>query len=266
MLLSDGSQWSAKFVGIDPVVDLAIVRIAASPDRLTPIRLGTSLDLQVGMHVFSVSSPYGLGSSLSAGTISGLARRVATTSGGLLENAIQTDASIHRGSSGGALVDDQARVIGLSTAVLSDSDRAAGVGFAIPIDEVLARVPEIIRSGYRWYPSVGLVVTSDEISAVRLAGIPPELGVPPRGLVVAQVDIDSPAERAGLRGMQQFEADSGGAQVAVRDIVVAVGGVEAQGREDLDRALLALAEGEPLRLRIARRDGDIDVEIVPQGR
>lgn len=264
---ADGRQWSAKYVGVDDEHDLAIVRIGAPASALTPIRVGTSSDLTIGMRAFSVASPYGLGHSLSIGSVSGLGRRIRSTSGSILENVIQTDAAIHRGSSGGALVDDQARVIGLNAAIHSESERSLGVGFSIPMDAIRELVPRIIERGYRWYPRFGFVVAGDEESAARLAGLPAELGSPVRGIVVVDVDRGSPAGAAGLREMGRREATIDQEElIIVRDIVVRVavgdGPAEEATRASLDRCAAEAAEsGERLTLVVARREGEVEVAL-----
>lgn len=268
--LADGTSWQAKLIGVDAATDIAVLQIAAQRAQLTPIRVGTSHDLAVGMSVFSVACPYGLGHSLSTGSISGLNRRIQSTIARTLRGTIQTDAPLHPGSSGGALIDDQARVIGMNTAIHMDSGRAPGVGFALPIDRLQVVVPALIRGGQRWYPEFGFMTESAAGSRARLTRIEEEIArselpgsallarlgdspLPLFGLVVTEIDPSGPADEAGLRGMVMLVNTSRKTGFYVRDVVVQAGGLEIRSPSDLERVIKTLLPEEPLALGIWRR-------------
>ncbi|MEM9378688.1 MAG: trypsin-like peptidase domain-containing protein [Planctomycetota bacterium] len=261
--LSDGTEWEAKLVGLDDASDLAVVRIDAPEGALMPIRVGTSADLRAGMRVYSVACPYGIGHSLSVGYVSGLDRRIRSRSGKFLDGTVQTDAALHPGSSGGALIDDQGRVIGLNAAIHADSRRQVGVGFAHPIDRLQEVVPSIILNGFRWEPRYGFVTASDAGSENLLDAIGDQGIDAPAGVVVAEVIEGGPAAAAGLRSMQTTVCANGTEVLVVRDVVVGVGGARIESRGDLSRSLAALDGDDPLVLTIARRDGEVEVVIEP---
>ncbi|MEM1450620.1 MAG: trypsin-like peptidase domain-containing protein [Planctomycetota bacterium] len=264
--LSDGTVWEAKLVGLDDVNDLAVVRIDVPDGTLTPIRVGTSVDLNVGMAVYSVACPYGIGHSLSVGYVSGLDRRIRSRGGSVLDGIIQTDAAIHPGSSGGALIDDQGRVIGLNAAIHADSRRQVGVGFALPIDRLQEIVPSMIRNGFRWEPRFGFITASDVGSANLLEAIGDKGIDAPVGVVVAEVVEGGPAAAAGLRSMQTNRRPTGEEVLVVRDVIVGVSGTPIESRADLARALAALGADDSLVLAVARRDGEVEVVIEPAQR
>lgn len=264
--LADGSQWEAKLVGVDPATDVAVVRIDAPPERLVPVRMGSSEDLTVGAQAFSVSCPYGLAHSLSVGYVSGLGRRIRSKSGQFIEGVIQTDAAMHPGSSGGMLLDDQGRMIGMNAAIHADSRRQVGVGFALPVDRLQEVVPSLLRSGFRWEPRFGFVTASDGNSEALLSKISDEPEAPAEGVVVAEVDEGGPAARAGLRAMQTIRPAGLEEKLVVRDVIVGAGGQRIRQRAELNEVLGALEPGAPLVLRVAKPTGEVEITLEPTAR
>ncbi len=193
--LADQSVWKARLVGRAPGKDLAVVKIDAPAERLQPILVGTSSNLQVGQKVFAIGNPFGLDHTLTTGIISALDREISTTERGAVEakrtvdGVIQTDAAINPGNSGGPLLDSAGRLIGVNTAIYSPSGAYAGVGFAIPVDNVNRIVPELIRHGRIIRPGIGIVPFGDQTTE--------QLGV--QGVLVKQVIAGTPAEGAGLQ-------------------------------------------------------------------
>jgi S1-C subfamily serine protease len=145
--LADQSSWTARLVGAYPDKDLAVLMIDAPKNRLRPIPVGTSHDLQVGQKVFAIGNPFGLDQSLTTGVISALGREIESVTRQTIKDMIQTDAAINPGNSGGPLLDSAGRLIGVNTAIFSPSGAYAGIGFAIPVDEVNRVVPKLIRHG-----------------------------------------------------------------------------------------------------------------------
>ena len=127
--------------------DLAVLRIDAPANRLRPIPLGTSKELQVGQSVFAIGNPFGLDQSLTTGVISALGREIDSVTRRPIQGVIQTDAAINPGNSGGPLLDSAGRLIGVNTQIYSRSGASAGICFALPVDTVNRIVPELIRSG-----------------------------------------------------------------------------------------------------------------------
>ena len=134
-------------IGAAPDKDLAVLRIDAPADRLQPLLVGTSADLEVGQKVFAIGNPFGLDQTLTTGVISGLGRQIPSRTGRTIDGVIQTDAAINPGNSGGPLLDSRGRLIGVNTAIYSPSGTSAGIGFAIPVDTVQRIVPQILRHG-----------------------------------------------------------------------------------------------------------------------
>jgi S1-C subfamily serine protease len=147
--LSDQSSWRAKLVGAHPDRDVAVLQIDAPKDRLRPIPVGRSDDLQVGQKVFAIGNPFGLDQTLTTGVISALNREIESVTKRTIPGVIQTDAAINPGNSGGPLLDSSGRLIGVNTAIYSPSGGGSvGIGFAIPVDEVRRVVPQLIRTGH----------------------------------------------------------------------------------------------------------------------
>lgn len=261
--LSDGTVFDAKLVGMSDQHDLAVLRVDAPPESLLPIRMGTSDDLAVGMEVFSLACPYGLGPSLSIGTISGLDRNIRSTSGVLLEGTIQTDVGLHAGSSGGALIDDQGRVVAMIAAIYLGSKRRAGVGFAQPIQRIQEIVPKLIANGYGWSPRFGFLVMGDGDSAILLGDLHRPAAVPAQGVVVAEVFQGTSAERAKLRAMRTGQTPEGLVGHIVRDIIVAAEGRPVAGQRQLFEAIESLPDLAPLHLTVARPGGPVEVVLLP---
>ena len=130
------SVFKAKVVGVDPGKDIAVLKVDAPKEALTPLKLGTSSNLKVGQSVLAIGNPFGLDHSLTSGIISGLGREVKSPIGRPITNVVQIDAAINPGNSGGPLLDSSGSLIGMNTAIYSPSGASAGVGFAIPIDSL----------------------------------------------------------------------------------------------------------------------------------
>ena len=145
--LADHSTWNARLVRAYPDKDLAVLVIDAPSDRLSPIPVGTSDNLEVGQKVFAIGNPFGLDQTLTTGIVSALGRQIESATRQPIEHVIQTDAAINPGNSGGPLLDIAGRLIGVNTAIYSPSGASAGIGFAIPVDQVNRIVPQLVRNG-----------------------------------------------------------------------------------------------------------------------
>jgi S1-C subfamily serine protease len=147
VVLSDGSHYESNQVWGYPDQDLAVIHIDAPKAKLRPIALGTSHDLQVGQRALAIGNPFGLDHSLTTGVVSALNREIESSTGRPIHGVIQTSAAINPGNSGGPLLDSAGRLIGVNTAIVSPSGASAGIGFAIPVDEVNRLVPKLIAHG-----------------------------------------------------------------------------------------------------------------------
>jgi 2-alkenal reductase len=233
--LQSGDIVPARLVGRAPDVDLAVVRVERLPASVPPIAIGTSSDLQVGQMAYAIGNPFGLEQTLTTGIVSALQRRLPTETGRDLQDMIQTDAAINPGNSGGPLLDSAGRLIGVNTAIFSPSGASAGIGFAIPVDTVNRVVPELISKGRVPTPGIGIVAARIDTAL--------QLGID--GVVVLQTVRGSPAERAGLRGIDRQTGQLG-------DIIIAVEGEAVASVADLSRLLAKAGIGKPVRLTIVR--------------
>ena len=154
--LSDGSRWPAKLVASIPDQDLALVRIKAPKESLTPIPIGSSKELRVGQKVLAIGNPFGLQLTLTKGVISSLDRNLISKEGTQLKGLIQTDAAINPGNSGGPLLDRDGNLIGINTIILSPTGGSVGVGFAIASDTVSRNLPRLVQAG--WIKTIQAVI------------------------------------------------------------------------------------------------------------
>ncbi len=188
--LSDQSEWKATLVGVFPDRDLAVLKITAPREKLKPIAIGSSNDLLVGQRVYAIGNPFGLDQTLTVGIISALNREIQSVTQRTIRGVIQTDAAINPGNSGGPLLDSSGRLIGVNTSIFSPSGASAGIGFAIPVDEVNRIVPRLIRDGKITRPVFGIQAASPQIqAALRLS----------KGIAIVGVIAGSPADTAGIK-------------------------------------------------------------------
>lgn len=216
--LADRSTWKARLVGAYPDGDLAVLAIDGVKDRLQPVLLGTSHDLQVGQKVFAIGNPFGLDHSLTTGIVSALGRQVSAVSGRRIKGVIQIDAAINPGNSGGPLLDSSGRLIGVNSAILSPSGAFAGVGFAIPVDRVHRIVTELIQHGKVVQPTIGVELAPDQW--VQRLGL--------KGVLVLDVLRGSPAAKAGIRPTRRL-ADG---RILLGDLIVALDNTEVASSDD----------------------------------
>jgi S1-C subfamily serine protease len=237
--LLDQSSWPAKLVGAFPDRDLAVLKIDAPRDKLPPIPIGTSRDLQVGQRVFAIGNPFGLDQTLTTGIVSALNREIESFNNRSIRGVVQTDAAINPGNSGGPLLDSAGRLIGVNTQIASPSGASAGIGFAIPVDEVNRVVPRLIRDGRITRPALGISAASEQIHrALRL----------PEGVALVQVNPNGPAGKAGL---QAFSRARDG-RILAGDVITAINDEPVASLDDMLTALEKRQPGERVQLSVWR--------------
>ena len=227
--LADQSTFDAKLVGAFPDRDLAVLRVEAPKEKLPPIAVGTSRELQVGQRVYAIGNPFGLDQSLTTGIVSALNREIESFNQRTIRGVIQTDAAINPGNSGGPLLDSAGRLIGVNAQIASTSGASAGIGFAIPVDEVNRIVPRLIKDGRFVRPALG--VTAGPPNLQRALNLP-------KGVIIVRVGAGTPAAKAGLmpfRRGSQGDVVGGDVITAVNDEPVA----------DLDEMLSQLERRQP---------------------
>ncbi|HEX7614727.1 MAG TPA: trypsin-like peptidase domain-containing protein [Thermoanaerobaculia bacterium] len=245
--LSDQTNWKATVVGVEPDKDLAVLRIAAPAEKLTPILVGTSKGLQVGQKVFAIGNPFGLDETLTTGIVSALGRTIEAVTGRKIQDVIQTDAAINPGNSGGPLLDSAGRLIGVNTQIASPSGASAGIGFAVPVDTVNGVVPELIAHGRIVRPRLGITPANENVAR--------QLGV--TGVLILGVADGSGAARAGLRGTQRDRDGS----LILGDIIVGVAGQDVANYDDLVSALEKQKIGDAVPVKIVRGDRTTTVDV-----
>jgi len=191
--------FDATVVGADPHNDIAVLHVDAPADKLIPVELGTSDNLLVGQRAIAIGNPFGqFGRTLTTGVISALGRTLQGDDGSTISGAIQTDAAINRGNSGGPLLDSSGRVIGINSAIFSPTGSNAGVGFAIPVDTIRRLLPDLLQLGHYRHPWLGIRyaydISPDRAKALKL---PVE-----QGLLLVQLFDGSPIAQANVRGAQ----------------------------------------------------------------
>ena len=237
--LADQSVHRANLVGAFPDRDLAVLKIDAPKEKLPAIPIGTSRDLLVGQKVYAIGNPFGLDQSLTTGIVSALNREIDSVNNRTIRGVIQTDAAINPGNSGGPLLDSAGRLIGVNTAIYSPSGASAGIGFAIPVDEVNRIVPRLIRDGRFLRPAIGV--------SAGPAGLQQALKLP-RGVVIVDVGRATPAARAGL---QPFRRGNRG-EVLQGDVITAINGEPVNDFDDMLTALERRQPGETVTLSVWR--------------
>jgi S1-C subfamily serine protease len=245
--LADRSRWDARLVGKAPDKDIAVLKIEAPADKLHPIQVGASTDLQVGQKVFAIGNPFGLDQTLTTGVISGLGREILSVTRRPIQGVIQTDAAVNPGNSGGPLLDSAGRVIGVNTAIYSPSGGSAGIGFAVPIDPIRWIVPQLIRHGKVERIGMGIGIWDDHV--------PVRLGL--KGVLVRQVVAGSPAATAGIRPTE-FENSR---PTRPGDLIVAINGKPILDSLDLYRILDQHKAGETVAVKVRREEGDLELPV-----
>ena len=237
--LSDQSTHKAMLVGAFPDRDLAVLRIEVPAAKAPPLPLGTSRDLAVGQKVHAIGNPFGLDQTLTTGIVSALNREIESINQRTIRGVIQTDAAINPGNSGGPLLDSAGRLIGVNTAIYSPSGASAGIGFAIPVDEVNRIVPRLIRDGRFVRPAIG--ITAGQAGLNRALNLP-------AGVVLVQVTTNGPAARAGL---QPFRRASGG-DIVGGDVITSVDNEPVKDLDDMLTLLERRAPGDTVTLSVWR--------------
>jgi S1-C subfamily serine protease len=235
--LADRSEWDADVVGVAPDKDIAVLKIDAPEEKLAPLRLGESANLQVGQKVFAIGNPFGLDQTLTTGIISGLGREILSVTKRPIQGVIQTDAAINPGNSGGPLLDSAGLLIGVNTAIYSPSGAYAGIAYSVPVDTVRWIVPKIIRDGKVDRVGIGVSIWDDQYLA--------RLGI--RGVLVHDVVDGGPAAQAGILPTRRAND-----RYIPGDLIVAVNGKLVRNSLDLYRNLDPMKAGDTVTLTVSR--------------
>src|SRR5438105_12980817 len=228
---ADRDRVSARVVGWDVFDDVGVLKVDPKEHLVAPVPLGDSSAVAVGEPVAAIGAPFGNADSLATGVVSAAHRSIdSLTSSFSVPDAIQVDAPINHGSSGGPLFDARGRVIGINAQIRSDSGNAEGVGFAVPIDSARRSMQELIATGTVGYAYVG--ITAEDLTATLAR----HFGYPVRhGALVDSVLPGSPGAKAGIRGGSAQEDFNGATVSRGGDVIVAIAGMRVNSSEDVVR-------------------------------
>ena len=237
--LADQTSWPATLVGAFADRDLAVLKIQAPAAKLPAIPIGLSRDLQVGQKVYAIGNPFGLDQTLTVGIVSALNREIESFNNRTIRGVIQTDAAINPGNSGGPLLDSAGRLIGVNTQIASPSGASAGIGFAIPVDEVNRIVPRLVRDGRITRPALGIAAGNDSLRrSLRL----------PAGVALVQVTPGGPAARAGLLAFSRARDGS----IISGDVITAINDEPIASLDDMLTLLEKRQPGDSVMLSLSR--------------
>lgn len=245
--LIDQKQYEAKLVGGAPRKDIAVLKLTKKVPKLTPIKIGSSQNLDVGQTTIAIGNPFGLDRSMSSGIISALGRDIPGYGGVKIRGMIQTDAAINQGNSGGPLLNSDGKLIGMNTMIYSPTGASAGIGFAVPAQTIKAVVPQIIKHGRVIQPRIGIIPLPDEFMK--------QIGV--QGVGIRAVERGSSAHRAKLRGVRQ---DVYG-RLLLGDIIVGINDKRVKTFDDFFAILERHKIGDVVKVKILRKNKPLSIKM-----
>ena len=252
--LADKHKYRAKIVNVDRNHDLALLLIDAP--NLTPATLSDSAGLTVGQRVYAIGNPFGLSGTMTRGIISAI-RSIHGAENHPIEDAIQTDASVNPGNSGGPLLNSRGEVIGITTLIASNGvEQSAGIGFAIPINTAKAFIDDLAKYGRVRRPTLDISTIPIGPDDAEAIGLPADYGI-----LIERVLPGGAAERAGLRGGTQRAYQGNTPVMLGGDLIVAIDGQDIQSPQDLSGALNSRHAGEVVTLTIFRGRKRMDVRV-----
>jgi 2-alkenal reductase len=252
----NGNSYEATVLGSDPYSDLAVLSTNASPDEYNPLEIVSSSNLEVGDPVVAVGGPYGLAGSMTTGIVSALGRTINDeTSSYPIANVIQTSTPINPGNSGGPLLNYEGQVVGITTAIVTDSQ---GLGFAIPSSAILRELESLITTGsYDQHPWIGASGTDMTYDIAKEIDVNVTYG-----WLIAQVTSGGPANNAGLKGGAQQVTVDGQTVIIGGDIIIAFNGVRIRGTDDLSTYLEEhTLPGQTINVTIVRNGQDMTIQL-----
>jgi len=255
VVLGDQSRYPAKFIGADQRNDVALLKIEPKGKPLVALPLGDSAALQVGQKVLAIGNPFGFQSTLTTGVVSALGRTVQTSQTTFIDEAIQTDAAINRGNSGGPLINTHGEVIGINSAIYTPTGTTAGIGFAIPINTAKRIAHDLITDGRVHQAFLGIDTIPINESFAEALGLPAQ-----EGLLVQRTTRGGPASEAGIRGGDRV-AQAGMRRFYVGgDVITAIDGQKVANSLDVNLILNKKRPGEEVTVTLFRGGKKMDVK------
>jgi S1-C subfamily serine protease len=253
--LSDKHKYKATVVGVDKGHDLALLQINNAPN-LQPATLAESQNLTVGQRVYAIGNPFGLSGTMTRGIISAI-RSIRGETGNPIEDAIQTDAAVNPGNSGGPLLNSRGEVIGITTMIASGgANQSAGIGFAIPVNTAKAVIADFAKYGRVRRPSLDISTLEVGPEVAQQIGLPADYG-----LLIERVLPGGAAEKAGLHGGTQRAYQGNMPVVLGGDLIVAMDGQEIANAQDLSAAMNSHRAGDEVTLTVFRGRKRMDVKV-----
>ena len=263
----DGDTYTAKVVGKDPYSDIGILQIT-DPEffkkGVTPLKIANSSEVQVGEQIIAIGNPFGLSGTLTTGVISQIGRLLPNdVTGYSIANTIQTDAAINPGNSGGPLLNMKGQVVGMNTAIFSNTGVYSGVGFAVPSNMLLKEIPVLIERGSYTHPWLGFTAKDLSPDIAESLGLARNY----KGAAVVSVVENSPANKAGIRGEVVKENFGGGQVVSSGDIVTKIDGLSVKSMDDVISHLDESKKvGDKVILTVNREGKNVDVTVTLEER
>ena len=254
---SSGATYAAKVVGTDPSTDIAVIRVDVPASALHPLEFADSAKVEVGDPVYAIGNPFGLDRTMTAGIVSATGRSIQAPNGLTIPDAIQTDAAINHGNSGGPLLDRFGHMIGINAQLQGGTVNAnVGVGFAIASDTARSVAQQLIATGHAEHPWLGVELeTIDPILAKLVRGLPS------RGVMVVRVVKGSPAAKAGLRAATKQVTVNGVSALVGGDAIVAVDGKAVSSSEQLSTMVAEHKPSDMLKLEVVRGGSSRTVQV-----
>src|SRR5256885_3011802 len=256
VVLGDQSRYPAKVVGADPRNDVALIKIEPKKKPLVALSLGDSSSIQVGQKVLAIGNPFGFQSTLTTGVISAIGRTVQTSQTTFIDQAIQTDAAINRGNSGGPLINSHGEVIGINSAIYTPTGTTAGIGFAFPINTAQRIAHDLITDGRVHQAFLGVETIPINESFAEALGLPAQ-----EGLLVQTTTRGGPAAAAGIKGGDRV------AQAGMRrfyiggDVITAIDGQKVSSPLDVNLVLNRKRPGDTVNVSLFRGGKKMDVPV-----
>jgi S1-C subfamily serine protease len=254
--LGDRSHFDAKFVGADERNDIALIKIEPKDRKLNALTMGDSDNLQVGQTVLAIGNPFGFQSTLTTGIVSALGRTVQTGQTTVIDGAIQTDAAINQGNSGGPLLNSHGEVIGINSAIYTPTGTTAGIGFAIPISTAKQIAQDLITEGRVRRASMGVEARVLSPAVAEALHLPVN-----EGLMLERVNPGGPAANAGLRGGDR-QAILGMRRIVLGgDVITAIDSRPITGQMDLNLALNRKRPGDTVKVEYYRGGQKMEAQV-----
>ena len=256
VVLGDRTRYPAKFIGADQRNDVAMIKIDPKGKTLVALPLGDSSKLQVGQKVLAIGNPFGFQSTLTTGVVSALGRTVQTSQSTFIDEAIQTDAAINRGNSGGPLINSHGEVIGINSAIYTPSGTTAGIGFAIPVNTAKRIAHDLMTEGRVRQAFLGAQTLSVGGWLAEALDLPVQ-----EGLLIEEVTKGGPAAAAGLHGGDRA-AMAGMQRIVIGgDVIVAIDGEKIASQSDMNLVLNRKRPGDTVSVSVYRGGKKMDVPV-----